>query len=181
LIYSLSTIGVASIGTSPVNFNGRSAMTLATRLNRGSSDPFSSVGLDSFVRQVFSPEAPRHPYGVDVYEDAEHLHLDAELPGFTRDQIDVTIDDGVLTITAERPAPTVKPDVPNGSNAGSNGETSQPTWHARERRAARLARSFSLPKTVDGTAGVEAKLADGVLHLTLSKRPELKPRKITIA
>jgi HSP20 family protein len=159
------------------DFHWENRMTLASRLNRGSVDPFNSIGLDSFVRQVFAPETQRSPYGVDVYEDAEHLHLDAELPGFTRDQIDVTIDDGVLSITAERPAPTVKADVPEGST----GEPSQPTWHVRERRSARLSRRFALPKTIDAAATIDAKLSDGVLHLTLSKRPELKPRKIAIA
>lgn len=160
-------------------------MTLATRLNRGSVDPFTSLGLDAFVRQVFAPETARPqqsaPYGVDVYEDAEHLHLDAELPGFTREQIDVTIDDGVLTITAERPVPTLKADVPAVPNGETPSDSPQPTWHVRERRAARVTRSFALPKTIDRTTGVDAKLADGVLHLTLSKRPELKPRKINIA
>lgn len=164
-------------------------MALATRLNRGSVDPFESLGLDSFVRQVFAPEAPAATaYGVDVYEDAEHLYIDAELPGFSREQLDVTIDDGVLTITAERNAPTPTVALPAPSNDGtqkSEGSTneqqpSSPIWHVRERRAARMRRSFSLPKTVDGSA-VEAKLADGVLHLTLAKRPESKPRKIAIA
>ena len=172
-------------------------MALATRMNRGSVDPFESLGLDSFVRQVFSPQgfspetASAGAYGVDVYEDAEHLYIDAELPGFTREQLDVTIVDGVLTITAERPAPSPTMTLPapkaegegttDGSNNGANNEPSPtPIWHVRERRATRMRRSFSLPKTVDGSS-VDAKLNDGVLRLTLGKRPEAKPRKITIA
>ena len=160
-------------------------MTLATRMNRGSVDPFASLGFDSFVRQVFAPESQRSPsaaqYGVDVYEDGDHLHLDAELPGFSRDQIDVTIDDGVLSITAERPAPTVANAAESQATDGQNVETPGPTWHIRERRAARLTRSFALPKAIDASATIDAKLSDGVLHLTLSKRPEVKPRKIAIA
>ena len=163
-------------------------MALATRMNRGSVDPFESLGLDSFVRQVFSPEtAPAGVYGVDVYEDAEHLYIDAELPGFTRDQLDVTIDDGVLTITAERPAPAPTMAVTSQPTEGaekkegaSDQEQPSPIWHVRERRATRMRRSFSLPKTIDGSS-VEAKLNDGVLRLTLGKRPEAKPRKITVA
>jgi HSP20 family protein len=164
-------------------------MALATRINRGSVDPFESIGLDSFVRQVFAPEAsPATAYGVDVYEDAEHLYIDAELPGFNRDQLDVTINDGVLTIIAERSAPTPSVALAAPSSEGaekgesSNNEQQQSglIWHVRECRAARMRRSFSLPKNVDGST-VEAKLSDGVLHLTLGKRPESKPRKITIA
>lgn len=158
-------------------------MTLATRMNRGPVDPFVSLGLNDFVRSVFGPEqVPSTSYGVDVYEDAEHLYLDAEVPGFGRDQIDVTIDNGVLTIIAERstPAPTLNTNATDGTPQEA-AEAQQPTWHLRERRASQIRRSFQLPKTVDGSVGVDAKLADGVLHLKLAKRPESKPRKITIA
>src|SRR5947209_4250478 len=42
------------------------------------------------------------PYAVDVHEDADHFYVDAELPGFTKDDVDITLEDGVLTIRAER-------------------------------------------------------------------------------
>ena len=147
-------------------------MTLATRSNRGLTDPFDGIDrdLNSFVQRVFNGrEYPTGltPYGVDIYEDADHLHVEAELPGFTREQVDVTIDNNVLTITADR------------SQTKADGEQDRAGWHLKERRYVRFQRSFSLPNTVDGS-GVEAKLADGVLHLTLTKRQEAKPRKITI-
>mgnify|MGYP005846398843 CR=1 FL=1 len=102
-------------------------------------------------------------YPVDIREDQDRLYIEAELPGFTREQIDVSIENGVLTINAER-----KPDEKNGQGV-----------HLRERRFTRVSRSFTLPNTIDPEK-VDAKLDAGVLHLTLTKRDEVKPRKISI-
>lgn len=102
-------------------------------------------------------------YPVDIEEDGEHLYVEAELPGFTREQTSVTIEDGVLTIRAERQDET----------------TSQRKALLNERRFSRAQRSFILPTDVD-EAKVEAKLHDGVLHLTLPKREEARRRKIEV-
>lgn len=144
-------------------------MTLATRLNRGLVDPFDTASrdLDTFVQRVFGRDANLSPYAVDIYEDPDHLHVDAELPGFTKEQIDVTIDNNILTITADR-------------SDASEQENAKSGWLLKERRHTRFQRSFSLPNTIDGSA-VDAKLVDGVLQLTLNKRQEAKPRKISIA
>lgn len=144
-------------------------MTLTPRSTRGLADPFEGAtrDFDTFVQRVFGRDANLAPYGVDIYEDVDHLHVNAELPGFTKEQIDVTIDNNVLTITADRNG--VKPD-----------EKAETNWLLKERRHTRFQRSFSLPNTIDGSS-VDAKLVDGVLHLTLSKRQEAKPRKISIA
>ena len=156
-------------------------MTLAARLNRNAIDPFESLGLDAFVRNVFAPEAqPSANYNVDVYEDATTLYIDAELPGFTRDQLDVSVHEGVLTITADRPTPAPTVAAPTNAEGQPTESLAAPTWHVRERRAAKVRRSFGLPKTVEGSS-VSATLTDGVLHLSLAKVPEVKPRKITIA
>lgn len=100
-------------------------------------------------------------YPVDVREDEAHLYIEAELPGFTREQVDVTLEGGVLRISAERKAE---------EKAGDT--------HVAERYT-RIARSFNVPSTVDNQK-VEAKLDNGVLYLTLHKREELKPRRIDI-
>ncbi len=101
-------------------------------------------------------------YPVDVHEQDDHMIVHAELPGFKRDEIEVTLEQGVLTITAER-----KPEEVSG----------QP--HLRERRFTRVTRSFRLGQAVDEQK-VDAKLEDGVLRLILPKREELKPRKIEV-
>ena len=102
-------------------------------------------------------------YPVDIHEDEDGLTVAAELPGFTKDQVDVSIDNGVLTIAAKRDT-TKKEDV---------------TAHLHERRFTRVRRQFTLPTTVDPT-DVDAKLADGLLTLRLKKKEEVKPRKIEV-
>lgn len=150
-------------------------MALPTRVARSLVDPFEGMtrDVDTLVRSLFGRDVPAGyaNYAVDVYEDADHLHVDAELPGFTKEQVDVTLDNSVLTITAERSEET--------SN-GNGGEGAKRTdYLLRERRYNRFQRSFTLPNTVDSSS-VDAKLENGVLRLTLNKRQETKPRKIAI-
>jgi HSP20 family protein len=106
------------------------------------------------------------PYAVDVRENAETLIVDAELPGFTKDQIDITLENSVLTLSAERT---------DASSEGKEGSD----YLLRERRYTRFQRSFTLPPTVDESS-VNAKLENGVLTITLNKRQEAKPRKISV-
>jgi HSP20 family protein len=107
------------------------------------------------------------PYAVDVHEDADHFYVEAELPGFAKDEIDITLEDGVLTLHAQR-----KEEVKQG------GSERQPL-HI-ERRWTRFERSFTLPAAVN-EATVRAALNDGMLQITLDKREEVKPRKIQIS
>ena len=101
-------------------------------------------------------------YPVDIHEDAEAITVEAEMPGFKKDEINVTLEQGVLSISAERQTEEAK------------GEK-----HLSERCYRRVARSFKLPVAVDESQ-VDAKLADGVLTLKLAKREEVKPRKIEV-
>ncbi|HSI33646.1 MAG TPA: Hsp20/alpha crystallin family protein, partial [Tepidisphaeraceae bacterium] len=105
------------------------------------------------------------PYGVDIREDNDHLYVEADLPGFKKDEVDITLENQTLSITAEKNEEAT--DQPQGD------------WLLNERRYARFMRSFTLPPTVDDQK-VDAKLADGVLKITLNKREETKPRKITV-
>ena len=106
------------------------------------------------------------PYGVDIREDQDHFYVEAELPGFKKDEVDITLEDQTLTIAAERKSETREP--------------KQGQLLLNERRYARFLRSFTLPPTVDEQT-VNAKLADGVLTITLNMREETKPRKISVS
>ncbi len=101
-------------------------------------------------------------YPVDIHEDADSITVEAEMPGFGKDEINVTLEQGVLSISAER------------KSTEAQGEK-----HLVERCYKRVARSFKLPIPVD-ESNVDAKLADGVLTLKLAKREEAKPRKIEV-
>lgn len=102
-------------------------------------------------------------YPVDIYEDEDHIWVEAEVPGFTKDQIDVTLENGVLTISAQR------------DEQSRNGKTP----HLTQRHFTRINRRFTLPNTVNDQQ-VEATLNNGVLKLKLTKREEVRPRKIEV-
>jgi len=102
-------------------------------------------------------------YPVDIREDDTNVYVEAELPGFKRDEIDVTMEQGVLTINAQRKIEEKK------------GEEQ----HLTERRFTRVSRSFRLPTPVDENK-IEAHLEEGVLTLSLPKREEVKPRRIEV-
>ncbi len=102
-------------------------------------------------------------YPVDVREDDGHIFVDAELPGFEKKDVNISLEDGVLVLEAER----------------SEEDTKEGTVHLNERTHRRVYRSFTLPTAVDDHK-VDAKLADGVLKIVLNKQEEVKPRRIEV-
>ena len=112
----------------------------------------------------YSDNAAWEP-NVDVYETAEELVVRAELPGMKRDDIEVRIEAGTLTISGQRNADT---------------ETGVDNYHRLERRYGRFARSFSLP-TVVGEDHGHATFEDGLLTIRMPKVDSAKPRRIEIA
>lgn len=101
---------------------------------------------------------------VDIVEDASGVTLWADLPGVTRDKLDVSVNDGNLRIEAEAVVP-----MPSGLRV----------QHA-EIRQPHFARAFSLSPDLDATK-IEANLQDGVLRLTIPRREEARPRRIAIS
>ena len=102
-------------------------------------------------------------YPVDIREDESHIFVEAELPGFTKDEVEVTFEKGVLSIRAER----------------KSEEKGKGQIHLAERCYTRVARSFTL-RTVIHENKIKARLEDGVLYLALDKREEVKPRRIAV-
>ena len=150
-------------------------MALPTRVHRGAyTDPYESVQreFDTMLNRLFGQQAGDGgqrlaPYAVDVREDADHFYVEAELPGFRKEDVDITLENQQLTISAERKE--------EQEQKGDKGELL-----LHERRYNRFLRSFTLPPTVDEQT-VNAKLQDGVLRITLNKREETKPRKISVS
>jgi HSP20 family protein len=147
-------------------------MALPTRVTHALlADPQNwQRDFDTMLNRFFNPEHAMQiqPYGVDIREDADHFYVEAELPGFRKEDVNVTFEDQQLTIQAERKEEKRE----EGKKKG------EPLL--QERRWGRYVRSFTLPPTVDATK-VDAKLADGVLTITLTKREEVKPRRITVS
>jgi HSP20 family protein len=101
----------------------------------------------------------------DIAEDKDRIVLTAELPGFRRDQIEIQMEGGVLTLRGERRFE----DESNGKN-----------FHRVERSYGQFVRSFTLPDNVD-REHIEASFSDGLLHISMPKREDAKPRQIKIS
>jgi HSP20 family protein len=115
-----------------------------------------------FVRPMvtMNPTGPQ----ADFYETDEEFVLEMNLPGFTEEDVDVNLEQGVLSITGEH---------------SEEGEEEKGTYHLRERSWSRFTRSFSIPHTID-VENVDADFAKGVLKVRLPKAAEAKARKIEI-
>ena len=140
------------------------------------SDPFREFAhLQDRVNRAFSDAYGRGDDGlttpgtwvppVDVFQNGDQeVVLKAELPDMTREDIDITVDNGTLTIRGEKKL---------------SSEVKEESVHRIERRYGTFSRSFSLPQTVDA-AKVGAEYKNGVLTVRLPLREEAKPRQIKV-
>ena len=101
---------------------------------------------------------------INVREDDEHVYIEAELPGLTKDDIEITFENNVLNVCGEKKLEK---------------EEKEQHFHVRERRYGRFSRTFQLPTIVDESK-VEATLKEGVLRLVLNKKEEAKPKRIDV-
>jgi len=134
---------------------------MSDRLNRMITRPGSaqSAGQAKEVMTVadWSPT-------VDISETEAEYAIKAELPEVKKEDVKVTVEDGVLTLQGERK-----------QEKEENGKK----YHRVERSYGRFVRSFTLPDSVDESK-VKAEYADGVLHLHLPKSEKAKPKQIDV-
>lgn len=102
---------------------------------------------------------------VDIAESDDALTLYAELPGLTKENVEITLEDNVLAIKGERTF---------------NRDENRESYHRIERAYGAFNRSFHLPSNVRADK-VEARFENGVLRIDIPKQEEAKPRKIEIA
>jgi HSP20 family protein len=98
---------------------------------------------------------------ISVWQDEDHIYVEADLPGMSDQDVEVTVHKGVLFIRGERKAEEDRPYLYDGR-----------TW-------GRFERAITLPDEVNAEE-VQAELAQGVLRVTLPKSPETRPRKIML-
>ena len=110
-------------------------------------------------------ESERISPPVDVVEDHNSYRFIVDLPGFKSDSLEVKVEDGTLVINAERNEPAWAKEV---------------RVRRAERQYGRIHRAFRLPGDV-GHDAIKAAYKDGVLEVTIAKRPEDKPFKIDVA
>jgi HSP20 family protein len=142
-------------------------------------EPFRDLFQDRFVNRFFDeafratrPAADEEwalggswAPAVDIYEQDGNLVLKAELAGVDPKNVDVRVENNVLTLRGERRL---------------DSEVKRDNYHRVERSYGSFSRSFSLPTVVD-TEKIKAEYKDGVLRLVLPKKEEAKPKQIEIS
>src|SRR4051794_22969004 len=121
--------------------------------------------LESLFDRMFGDDGPLgQAWGgvpVAMWDDDDHVYVEAELPGMTDRDVDITVHGGMLFIRGERKPEEGRRFLYNGRSYG------------------RFERVIALPEAIN-TDGVQAEMEDGVLSITLPKSPEAKPKKIAL-
>jgi len=123
---------------------------------------------DSFF-DAFEPlgawlDRPSRSMSLDVREQDDSYVIEADVPGIGPDDLEITVEDGVLTLATKERA---------------EAEHERTTYHVRERRYGSVSRSIWLTADSD-TESIKASLQNGVIVVTLAKHEALKPRKIDV-
>jgi HSP20 family protein len=138
-------------------------------------NPFGVGELQNEINRLFSNWGDTESSGatagwipnVDIHEFDSRFQLYVDLPGVDPDKVDITLDNGVLTISGERDLPI----APEGE---------QMVNHRSERGQGRFYRRFILPDTVDAE-NVKANGRHGVLEISIPKLAKAQPRRIQVA
>jgi HSP20 family protein len=128
---------------------------MSSRLNRLFTQPTPG---EASVRSVWSPS-------VNVEESNESLLLTAELPGMTINDVEIEVENNVLSIRGEKKE--------------EREEKEERRYHLWERCYGSFERQFTLPRTVK-TEAITANFRDGILFVEMPKAPEAKAKKISI-
>jgi len=139
----------------------RDLVSLQERMNRIFDDAFRGASRGSEEDWALGGSwAP----AVDIYEQGHDIVLKAELPGVDPKDVDVRVENNVLTLRGERKL---------------DNEVKRENYHRVERSYGAFTRSFTMPNMVD-TEKIKAEYKDGVLRVSLPKKDEAKPKQISI-
>jgi len=129
-------------------------------------DEMNRLFDDFFGRPITRPEwtEPAWCPCVDVSETKDDVIINTEIPGMSKDDVKVSIQDNVLTLSGEKK---------------QEKEEKDSNYHRLERSYGSFSRSFTLPTTVQPDK-VKAAYKDGILRITLPKSEEVKPKQIPI-
>ena len=142
-------------------------MSLVTFHPEQALDPFFNFDSDRFFntkQNLWRTDAETISPKVNVTEDENFFHLEAETPGMKDKDIGIEVHNGVLTIKGHKK---------------NNSETEKEHYHIREFNSQSFERSFKLSDRVD-TDKVSAKIDNGVLKVDLPKHEQIKPKKIEV-
>lgn len=129
-------------------------------------DAMNQLFEDSVVSPTRSGNSNTLAMPLNVRETEQGYQVEAVVPGLRPDDVDITIQDNVLTISGE-----TRQEQQSDSKGGS--------WHVMERHYGRFSRSIALPTLVNAD-DVRASLENGILQLEVPKAEQVRPRKITV-
>ena len=135
-------------------------------------DPFQDLlAIQDEMNQVFGRARQGQGGGgrvwapaLDISERKDAYVVSVEVPGVNADDLDITLEDGLLTIQGERQFTS---------------ESSEQQYHRVERRYGSFRRSITLPSQVQADS-IEASFENGVLEVVVPKAEEAKPKKISV-
>ena len=140
-------------------------MTMLVRKGNGMRARELDRFFDGFFTPVLRRSGSEHwAPAVDVKEDENNFYVIAELPGISKEDMHVEVENNRLSIRGERKFEK---------------QEEKENFHFVERSYGSFFRSFTLPRNVNPDA-IEAEYKDGVLSLTLPKREEVKPRSVEV-
>jgi HSP20 family protein len=152
--------------------------------NTGSANSCPTLPVGVLLREVLQNRNTGNPFGrwvtssaiganlssppMDFYEDPAGYTVRVDVPGLSREEIDISYQEGVLTISGKR--------------TSGNQESEQPTknYYIRERGCADFSRSLDIPSVVK-VSDIKATVKDGILTVELPKAEEAKPQKIAVS
>lgn len=139
-------------------------------LSRNSISIRPSEVFDGFLDEFFNSPiySGRYTTGVmlDMYEDGDNVVVEAKIPGFKEEEIEISVEDNVLTITGNAQEEKVE-------------EDKKKKYYYKEVTKQSFTRSVSIPSKVDAE-NATAEIKDGMIKITMPKLPEAKPKKISV-
>jgi HSP20 family protein len=126
-------------------------------------DPLQDLlALNERLNRLAGDHAPGWVPPVDLYETADHYVMSVELPGLTRNDFEIAVQDGRVVLKGQRPPRATAPEQ----------------FHRVERGRGQFLRSFALPQPIDDTR-ISADLRNGVLSVTIPK-VTARPRRVEV-
>lgn len=130
------------------------------RIRRG----LDELSQNAFDNELFKQGRPTVYPPLNILETPDSLIIKAELPGVTADQVDISIEGDTLTLQGNRESP----------------QSGKPVSHHRQEiESGNFSRAVGLPVKID-VDSINAKLANGILTITMNKAAETKPRQVKI-
>lgn len=159
----------AKVSTSFSQLLSYAEVHMAITPYRPTTDLFRSIfddlpAMSAWGGRMAGMDLLRAP-NADVMETKDDILVTLELPGLRPEDIEVNLEDNVLTISGEK--------------REEREEGQENRWHLSERRYGRFSRSFVLPKEVEQDR-IQANFENGVLNVTIPKDEKVKPRRIQI-